>query len=181
MKTKFQKFLLIISGVIFISVSSFNTYGQGCKSGAGCKPGFYNLPGITPEQTKKMDDLRIAHMKDVTPLKKQIDEKKARINTLMVADKADMAAINLVIDEMGNIKAQMLKKKAQFHQDIRAILTNDQKVLFDAKSDIFEEGCCGGGMQQGEKGCMHGMGQGPNPNMPNAPMKPENCPQHMKQ
>jgi Spy/CpxP family protein refolding chaperone len=181
MKTNFQKFLFIVSGIVFISALSLGTYAQGCKSMAGCKPGFYNLPGLTQEQTKKMDDLRIAHMKEVTPLKRQIDEKKARINTLTVAEKPDMAAINQAIDELGAIKMQLLKKKAQFHQDIRALLTPEQKVLFDAKADIFKKGCCGGGMGKDAPGCMHGgMGMGPGPNGPNPPMKPEDCPHKQK-
>jgi Spy/CpxP family protein refolding chaperone len=182
MKKNFLRMFYLILGFFLITSINFKAAAQQCQQGAGCKPGYYNLPGITEDQTKKMDDVRMKHMKQVIPIKSMLKEKKARINTLMVAEKPDMAAINAAVDEMTNLDAQLLKLKVQCKQDIRALLTDNQKVLFDSKQDIFEGGCCG--QKDMKKECAHegqmkpcpmqkGMGPGPGPGNPN-------CPQHEK-
>jgi Spy/CpxP family protein refolding chaperone len=189
MKKNHFKLLFLLVGMTLIGGVAFKANAQACQQGPGCKPGFYNLPGITDDQTKKMDEVRMKHMKQLIPIQKQIEEKKAHINTLMVAEKPDIGAINTTIDEMANLKGQLLKLKAQCKQDIRAILTDNQRVMFDAKMDLFGKGCCGdkGKMEQqckheehgkncsGPKGPGFGPGQGPgpgpNPNCPKSDKK----------
>lgn len=136
-----------------------------------CPKSYFGIPDLIPDQTTKIDDLKLQHIKDVTPLKDQLKEKQARINTLLDADKSDMVSINAAIDEFSGITNQLIKKKAEFRLSIRNILTDKQKIIYDSKSDLFSEnGCCPDGEKKGNK-C--GSGQ-----MQNQNHGEHNCPQH---
>lgn len=90
-----------------------------------------NLPGITPEQTQQMDALRIKNMKETQQLRNELGEKQARLRTLSTSDKPDQNAINKTIDEISAIKANMQKNRMATHQEIRKLLNDEQRVIFD--------------------------------------------------
>ena len=91
------------------------------------------LPDLTDAQKDQMKAIRIKGMKANQALKNQLMEKKAHLNTLSTADKADMKAINKQIDEISVLQASMQKVRAQNKQEIRSLLTDDQRVIFDAR------------------------------------------------
>jgi Spy/CpxP family protein refolding chaperone len=62
-----------------------------------------------------------------------MQEKSARLNTLKSADKQDLTAINKVIDEITAIKANLMKKQAAHHADVSKLLTDEQRVHFNAR------------------------------------------------
>lgn len=101
--------------------------GPGFKQGMECR-----IPDLTPEQETKIKDLRTAHLKEVTPLRNEMQEKRARLNTLKSADKQDLTAINKVIDEITALKANLMKKQAAHHAEVSALLTDEQRVHFNA-------------------------------------------------
>jgi Spy/CpxP family protein refolding chaperone len=136
----------------------------------GCLNAYFGIMDLTPDQKTKIDDLKLQHMKVVTPLKDQLKEKQAKINTLLDADNSDPIAINTAIDEFTNITNQLIKKKAEFQISIRNILTDKQKIVFDSKSDLFDNGCCmDSGMKDGK--CPKGQNHGQMP-------EEHNCPHH---
>ena len=92
--------------------------------------GFLNL---TDEQKSKIKKLKTANMKEMLPLKNQIGEKKAHIRTLTTADNVDMNAVNKTIDDIGSMKATMMKKQAAHKQEIRKLLNDEQRIHFDMK------------------------------------------------
>ena len=82
------------------------------------------IPNLTPEQEVKISELRTAHLKEVTPLRNELGEKRARLRTLESADKPDMNAINKTIDEMAVIKANIQKLRASHRANVSAQLTD---------------------------------------------------------
>jgi Spy/CpxP family protein refolding chaperone len=88
-------------------------------------------PNFTDEQKAKMKEIRMASYKEIKPLKNQLGELKAKEMTLTTADKPDMGAINSNIDEITKIENKIKKIKASGHQQIRALLTDEQKMWFD--------------------------------------------------
>ena len=139
------------------------------QSGNCCKA-YFGINDLTPDQKTKIDDLKLQHLKDVTPLKDQLKEKQAKINTLLDGDKSDLVAVNAAIDEFTGITNQLIKKKADFRLAVRNILTDKQKIVYDSKSDLFADmDCCKEGMMKDGK--CGGGNQGQNPG-------PHNCPQH---
>jgi len=93
------------------------------------------IPNITDEQKAKIKELRLAHLKEVQPLKNQMGELKAKQKTLSTAEKPDMKLINANIDDITKVQNQIMKSGAQLNQQIRALLTDEQRIAFDMKKD----------------------------------------------
>lgn len=91
-----------------------------------------HFPGITQEQSDKMDALRQQSMNENQQLRNQLGEKQVRLRMLKTAEQPDMNAINKTIDEMAAIRAGMHKNQVAKHQEIRKLLTEDQRILFDS-------------------------------------------------
>ena len=83
-----------------------------------------SMPDLTEEQVVKIKELKTTHM----------NEKHARLKTLQTAETVEMNKINKVIEEIGSIKTEMAKKRAALHQEIRELLSEEQRVHFDAKA-----------------------------------------------
>jgi Spy/CpxP family protein refolding chaperone len=98
------------------------------------------IPILTDEQKAKMKELRLALHKETLPLKNQLNELKAKQQTLATADKADMKAINANIDEITKVQNQLMKAKSANLQQIRALLTDEQKMIFDTHKKMGGKG-----------------------------------------
>ena len=94
------------------------------------------LPDLTDDQVAKIKALRLEMLKQLNPIKAKMREKQAHLQSLSIAEKPDMAAINKTIDEIGALKIQMMKIHAKFRQDMRTLLTEDQRVIFDSKAGM---------------------------------------------
>lgn len=107
--------------------------GQNFDSTSG-QPGqgLINLLNLTEDQQTKLKELQLAHQKKVLPIKNAIAEKKAKLRTLETADNADMKAINALIDDISNQRSQLMKERANMQQDIRKMLTDEQRIIFDS-------------------------------------------------
>lgn len=97
------------------------------------RAGKHGVSNLTADQKKKMSELRTQLKKEVLPLKNQLGEKRAKMRTLETADKADMQAINALIDEIQSLQGKIMKMHASHRQEIRKILTPEQRVDFDLK------------------------------------------------
>ncbi|MBC8146401.1 MAG: Spy/CpxP family protein refolding chaperone, partial [Bacteroidetes bacterium] len=121
------------------------------KDGA---PHCMNLPDLTEEQQKKIKELHLKQMKGMLPLQNELKEKQAHLKTLTTKDKVDMTAVNATIDEIAVLKAKMMKQKAAHQQEVRNLLTEEQRLIFDTKPNMKGQ-CNGHGNSQGM-----GRGQG---------------------
>ncbi len=114
---------------------------MGKKMGPGM-----NLPGLTDKQKAAIKKLHVAQMQSTQAIRNQIMEKKAHLHTLQTADKPNMRAINAAIDEISALKTKIAKKRAETHQKIRALLTPEQRVMFDNRP-MGKKGGHGPGMR----------------------------------
>ncbi len=140
MKTMKSKLMIVL--LILLSGTMFNTalFAQ-CKNhpmgntevtkDAPMPKGCCNVPDLTPDQQKQIDALHLNLVKETLSIKNQIAEKDAHLTTLSTGDNVDLTAVNKTIDEMFALKAELMKKHEAFQQDVRKLLTADQKVLFD--------------------------------------------------
>ena len=76
----------------------------------------------------------------------------------MIADKADMGQIQTSVTEISDLKGKMMLERVKTQQEIRKILTPEQRTAFDSQI-LTRGGGHGrhGGMHHGEG---HGMGHG---------------------
>lgn len=91
------------------------------------------MPDLTPDQSAGIKKIDLKNMADMTPLRNQMQEKRARLSTILITIPIDLKQVDLIADEIGKTAAAMLKAQIRHDQDLRAILTPDQQVLFDAR------------------------------------------------
>lgn len=148
--------LLIASTTVMAQGPRFRggNVNAGQYAGMGC----YNL-NLTPEQEQKIDDLRVKHIKEITPLRNELAEKQVYLRSLESVDQPDIATINKTIDEIGTLRTKLMKARSAHRAEVSQVLTDDQRVIFNSR------GYMGRGMR-GPRGNMRGgngfgMGLGP--------------------
>lgn len=125
--------IMIIALMIFISGSIFAQGNSDQKSKTGDRH-FMNIPDLTDAQKDQIKEMRTDHMKEVMPLKNDLNEKRARLQTLSTGDNVDLNKVYTAIEEIGKIKIDLAKKRAGFKHGVRNVLTEDQRVYFDMHS-----------------------------------------------
>lgn len=121
--------------------------GHGQGQGKGCV--YHNIPDLTDEQKLEIDKIKLEQKKEALEVHAEMDVKRAKLKTLLIADNPDKAEIDALIDEMNVTRTAMQKKHAETVIKIRKILTEEQRVHFDNHllSRAMGHGC-------GIKGCM---------------------------
>lgn len=109
------------------------TFAQAQKRGPGNGPhgNGCNMLDLSDDQQKKIDELRTAHMKDMLPLRNELNEKRARLQTLRTADKYDASETEKTLEEMSALKLKMAKEREAHKQEVRSLLTEEQRLKFD--------------------------------------------------
>ncbi len=132
---------IVLTGLfLFIAANTMAQRGQGFKGrdmGRFDGPKFNRqcqmIPDLTEDQQEKIKDLRVDQMKQMTQYRNNLKEKRATLRKLQTQENPDMEAINNTIEEMGQIRTEMHKARAEHHQEIREILTEEQRAIFDAR------------------------------------------------
>ena len=70
-------------------------------------------------------------MEAISSLKDELVVKMALLQSLSTAEKVNMNEINRTIDEIGALKTKMMKEHAALRQEIRKLLTKNQRLVFD--------------------------------------------------
>ncbi|MGE0090380.1 MAG: Spy/CpxP family protein refolding chaperone [Bacteroidales bacterium] len=159
MKTqKISITMLALALLMFIGSDMFAQRGNR-NNNFDREPGAYcsNIPDLTPEQETKIEALRVDHLKKRTDYRNQMNELRAKKQTLMTTDKSDLNAINGIIDQMTGLQNKMMKERAKHNQDIRGLLTDSQKVYFDSHTAMGKGNRSNGNMR-GEMGQGNGRG-----------------------
>lgn len=147
--------IMLISGTSLFAQNGRNYSRQGNVTYRNQDQVCNRIPDLTEDQQVKIEALRVNHLKERTALRNQTNELRAKKQTLMTSDNADMKEINSVIDQMTELQNKKLKESAQHQQDVRNLLTDEQKVYFDSRPDRGHRN--GKGMRSGNRG---GRGQG---------------------
>ncbi len=150
-----KNLMTIIALMVFVMMNVASIAQETDKPCPGHEKGKMAGLELTADQQTKIEALHLSLQKELLPIKNQLKEKKAHLNTLMTAEKADMTAINTTIDEIGAFKVQIMKKEAAHKQEIRKLLTDEQRIKFDLKHQGEGRGMRGKGMH-GKKGVPDG-------------------------
>ena len=116
--------------------------------------GHANGLNLTDAQKEAMKQSRLATQKQLQPLHNELGELKARQKTLITAEAPDTDAINKNIEKLGALEVEMAKIQAKQHLEMRAQLTDEQRLKFDIHKGGRQKHNGHKGMKQG-KG-MHG-------------------------
>ena len=132
MKVKF----VLITLVLALMFSVYPGFAQDVEDEEiemiGPRKGLLGIPDLTADQLKQIEKLRLEHQKDVLPIRTKLQTKRLELRTLILEDK-DQKEIEKKVEELGSIRTEMMKKHITHHLAIRNLLTDDQKVFFDAR------------------------------------------------
>ncbi len=112
------------------------------------------IPNLTEEQKDQIKALRLEMMKKALPVRNLIAEKRARLRSLQTEKNVNLKKVNALIDEIAGLKADIAKMRAAKKQQIRRLLTEEQRIIFDSRPLR---------MNRGKKGACrhHGAGRHP--------------------
>jgi len=153
---------VLMSSTMFAQPGNGNGNGKGNGYGKG---NCYAALNLSDEQEQQIEKLRTAHQKEILPLRNQLGEMEAKLRTLTTGDKVDMALVNKQIEDISTVKLTLAKKREAHRQDVRKLLTDDQRVQFDMHSGKGNRGNGNpgrGGMRMDPQGNCDGSGPGRN-------------------
>ncbi|MEI6694812.1 MAG: hypothetical protein WCO13_01985 [Bacteroidota bacterium] len=96
------------------------------------------IPNLTKEQSESIHKLQINVAQAKFPLENNVKEKEARLHTISTVKVPDMQAIEKQIDEIAAVKVQLAKLQAAHDQDIRKLLDDEQRLIFDKRPPMPE-------------------------------------------
>ena len=154
MKTKVLM-LAVFMGFTTVLVAQPDEKGDG-KSRRGSNPemrmdeqrGHENALDLTDAQKEAFKQSMLAMQKQLQPICNELGEVRAHQKTLTTAEKPDIDAINRNIEKMGALKTEMAKIQAKHHLEMRAQLTDEQRLKFVMFKHRQKEG-------KGPKGMKH--------------------------
>jgi len=135
---------ILLSVILFVGLSN-TVLAQGNPDRSKGKRGmrYYNhsqhlqIPDLSDKQKEQIKSIMLENRKAVLPLQNQLREKRARLRTLSTGDDIDMDAAEAVIEEIGDLRTEIMKKRYATRQEIRSLLTEDQRVWFDSRAGSF--------------------------------------------
>jgi len=123
-----------------------STHGPGHEMRMENKNGPQGL-NLTDAQKEAFKQSMLALQKQLQPLRNELGEAEAHQKTLTTAEKPDMAAINKNVDKIGALKIEMAKLQVKHRMDLRAQLTDEQRLKFDMHKNKMRHGEGTGGMR----------------------------------
>jgi len=105
---------------------------------------------LTDAQKEAFKQSMMAMHKQMQPLRNELGEAEAHQKTLVTAEKPDFAAINKNIEKIGAIRIEMAKMEVKHRLEMRAQLTDEQRLKFDMMKGKMRQG-------KGAKGMRHNM------------------------
>ena len=93
-----------------------------------------HLPGLTDAQKESLKNIHLEMAKEAKPIQGKLMECRVQLHNLSTADSVDMNAVNSKIDEIGRLMVDLMKRHEAGRQKIRALLTEEQRLIFDKHS-----------------------------------------------
>ncbi len=131
-----------------------NGPGNCSMAGPMGRLGFFSgeMLKLDENQQAQAKTLRLELMKETTPLKNELRVLEAQLHSQSVGDKVEENAVFKLMEKISAKKLDMEKKQFQYQRKFRSILTDDQKVLFDADGGMEGRSGIGKGFE-GRPGC----------------------------
>lgn len=89
---------------------------------------------LSEEQQSQMKAFQLEMQSTTKELKLDLEEMRVQLKRLMTADEVDEEAVMLLADKMGAIQIQIKKAHLKNSIQLRSVLSDEQKVLFDSKN-----------------------------------------------
>ncbi len=151
-----MKRLIILSMVLVFTISTASLMAQPRQLGGRemhCQKA--NILDLTGEQELQFDKLRLAHQKAMIPLREQLQALRTDYRLMVIDEKASKGDLEKQLDKIAGVRKDMGLQRAEHQRQLRSLLTDAQKVKFDAH------------ILSNKRGFREGRMNRPHPNRPN--------------
>ena len=159
--------VLALAGVALIALPTAAFRGRAGGGGMGKGMGMGMGPAFTDEQLEQVERIHDRYNDERAELSNRLKVLMLEGQEVVEADTPDFNAIERKIDEIAEVKVELAKLRLRIHKEIRPLLDDDQKVLFDRGLGRLLHGGMGGraghpgmmgrgGMHGGMRGGMRG-------------------------
>jgi Spy/CpxP family protein refolding chaperone len=93
----------------------------------------WSIPGLTEDQEANIRQIHVDLQKQILQVNNQIREKEAQLRTQMTQDKPNQGQIDRLVEEIGALKIAVAKAHTAAHMKVRALLTEEQRLIFDQR------------------------------------------------
>ena len=90
------------------------------------------LPEFTAEQKEQIGTIKEKYEEERVALSNRMKAMHIEVKDILEKDPPDFKAIEKKIDEFSKVHTDQAKLRLRQHQEIRALLDDDQKTIFDA-------------------------------------------------
>ncbi len=90
------------------------------------------MKGLSAEQQEQLKAIRLETQKQTTPLKAELKVLRAELDKASIGNKVNSSEVNNLIDKISKLQGDLMKIRYAKKQKVRSILTDEQKVMFDA-------------------------------------------------
>jgi len=96
------------------------------------RPGAWSYPdlGLTDEQLDKIQEIRLAFQQEILPLRMNWQKMQLSLDALMQKG-AGQSQIDAQIEALNKVEMELEKKYLEHRTQIRSLLTEEQRVIFD--------------------------------------------------
>lgn len=86
---------------------------------------------LNDTQREKIQEIHLNGQKNMLSLRNKMGEHRAKLQTLTTGDNYDENAVSELVSEMSELHAEMMLMRISHRQEIRKLLTEEQRIKFD--------------------------------------------------
>ena len=131
MKIVSTTFIMLIFATGFLIAQPGQRAGVKTDGRKAARGMMMQIPDLTEQQQTSIREAATEMRQEILPLRNQIREKSAQLQTLRTQEKADLNAIHKALEEIGDLKTEIAKERATLHQEIRSVLNEEQRLWLD--------------------------------------------------
>ncbi|MDP8228326.1 MAG: Spy/CpxP family protein refolding chaperone [Candidatus Electryoneaceae bacterium] len=121
---------------------------------------FWSAMNVTDEQKTQLAQLRLDQQRTMIEVGNEIKNNRTKLRLMTVSDDFSQRDADRIIDKITDLNKQQMKTKTAHVRAVRAILTPEQRVIFDQHVLSGRFGQPGKGPHPGMMGPRGGRGQG---------------------
>lgn len=137
-------------GVGMLGGAGYPNYGVTGYGNAYASP-YANIPNLTQEQINRINEIQLKFQSENTVLMNSLNQKSLELQNIIAVQPINQIAINVKIDEISKIQAELQKKELTYSGEIQNIYTEEQKALLNVNTLGYSGmlNTYGGGLGQG--------------------------------
>jgi Spy/CpxP family protein refolding chaperone len=124
-------------------------------------PGAADMPELSNEQLDRMDVLRQSHIREMLPLRTDVQIKEMELDALWRAEKLDGREIAAKVNELSALRGRLELARVNHLLAMYEVMTPEQRKNFRPGARRGQRRGMMRGMRQGGPGPMMGGGMGP--------------------